>query len=685
MNDGNDMRVGSLCEAVRHAGFLSRYPVARYCCARDPRHSAVAANWRPAGDGELHRCFTWIDDLSLASLLENASRRSAPQLFRTRTGLYYFAVSLPNERGSRTCLACGGMRDAQLDLSGVERLASALGLDPISLLKELESLPAVTFGDVAETAARTQALVTLLSGNDSGSESPSSGTELLRLVNEISIELDRAESEEGAVSLLAETLGVLFDLAAVGIARPCAGREGWSTDSAWGMKFRPVEIPDIFSQRETGRTTGIALPPSELAGFIPDAAGSFGTVIPLAASGECFCAALLIGDRPGSDTLLLMELLAGRAALRIAALRKESAESHRLARAERLLAIFDKMAAIDDLSELCTCLLDSACELVAATTGSIMLYDKDTDMLTISSVKGMNSVLAQKLTVRMGSGIAGTVASTRRPLLVNDILNDGRFPVGRRPRFRTGSFVSLPLLGNGDLLGVLNLADREDRLPFSDADLRLLERVVGHSSAIMRRLRMQEGVRHLELLSVTDPLTELYNRRFLERRMEEELARSIRYGLRMSVMLLDLDSFKHYNDICGHQAGDQALRQVARILKRSVREIDTVTRYGGEEFCILLPETPNADARCVAERIRHGIENELFAGEENLPLGGLTTSIGISTYPDNGSSAMELVAAADVALYRAKADGRNRIADSTELPVNGAFKLLTKPPTVQTH
>lgn len=669
-------------ETARRAGFLAGYAVACFVRGGTGRPSSIPS-WHHAGD-ELPSLFRWIDELSLFRGLDDVSRRSVPQVFRTPAGLYYFAVPLRgNSRNA--CLVASGVRDPRIDLSRVETLAKSLDVDPIQLLKDLEQMPSATFGAVAGVAARTDNLVRLLTEEMPDLDKPASDRDMLRMVLELSRELDRAATEADVESLLAETLGVLFDLAGVAIIKNDPASGGWVVLSAWGLTFEPVELPGERFAPQQITAMPFRLPPADLAEIIPDLAGSSGAVIPLFCEEGHFGMLLLIGEPPQGDSLVLQELLAGRAALRLAVLRKAAAELERGALSEWILAVYEEMAGIDSMEELCDTLLDRSCELSGATSGSIMLHDRERDLLVITAVRGMNSALAQRFSVRMGSGIAGKVAQTGQPVLVDDIVSDGRFSVGRRSRFRTGSFVSLPLTCNGELLGVLNLADRQDLLPFTNKDLNQLRRLSGHAAAVMRRLKAHEGVRELELLSITDPLTELYNRRFLERRMDEELARSIRYGLRLSVMLLDLDSFKLYNDICGHQAGDMALQKVARILKRSVREIDVVTRYGGEEFCILLPETPNADAMHVAERIRYGIQHELFAGEEKLPLGSLTISIGISTYPDNGSSAAELISSADIALYRAKADGRNRIVDSIDISGTGKFRLLTSLPNFQTH
>jgi diguanylate cyclase (GGDEF)-like protein len=209
--------------------------------------------------------------------------------------------------------------------------------------------------------------------------------------------------------------------------------------------------------------------------------------------------------------------------------------------------------------------------------------------------------------------------------------------------------------------GVLNLSDKRNQGIFTNSDMELLTPFASHIAAMMQKNSVQEQVAMLERLSITDPLTELYNRRFLERRMEEEINRSMRNGSTLTIMMIDLDHFKTYNDLCGHIAGDRALEKVARVLCASVRDMDVVTRYGGEEFCVLLPGTTKRESLFVANRIRRDIENELFPGEEKLPFGRLTTSIGISSFPGDGVTATAVINAADIALYEAKSAGRNRI------------------------
>ncbi len=175
------------------------------------------------------------------------------------------------------------------------------------------------------------------------------------------------------------------------------------------------------------------------------------------------------------------------------------------------------------------------------------------------------------------------------------------------------------------------------------------------------RAAILEKAGQFEQLAITDPLTGLYNRRLLEGRLQEEFSRSERQGQSFCVIMADLDNFKIYNDICGHLAGDNALRKTASLLRRTAREMDVVTRYGGEEFCLILPGIGKKESVFVGDRIRRAIEMENFPGESHLPLGRLTISLGISAFPVDGVTANELIHAADLALYHAKALGRNRL------------------------
>ena len=167
--------------------------------------------------------------------------------------------------------------------------------------------------------------------------------------------------------------------------------------------------------------------------------------------------------------------------------------------------------------------------------------------------------------------------------------------------------------------------------------------------------RLRESRRELERLSITDDLTELYNRRYVMEALGNEVRRSRRLEHPFALLMLDVDHFKEYNDAYGHLAGDAALARVAAILKESTRDVDCAARYGGEEFVVLLPETEAQGATDTAQRIQGRLARDDVVG------GKVTLSVGVAQFPEDGESPEDLLAGADAALYQAKREGRNRV------------------------
>ncbi|HEX4936690.1 MAG TPA: GGDEF domain-containing protein, partial [Gemmatimonadaceae bacterium] len=181
--------------------------------------------------------------------------------------------------------------------------------------------------------------------------------------------------------------------------------------------------------------------------------------------------------------------------------------------------------------------------------------------------------------------------------------------------------------------------------------------------ASVRRSHVLESTRadnqRLEALATTDALTRLLNRRAFHERLTEEVQRAHRYGSVVTLLLIDVDHFKQVNDTHGHLVGDAVLAQVATVMQSSLRTVDVAARYGGEEFVAILPETPLDGAIVIAERLRERVARHEFAGAHAVPL-RLTISIGAAVYPAaDVHSTDDLIARADAALYRAKAEGRN--------------------------
>jgi two-component system, cell cycle response regulator len=191
-------------------------------------------------------------------------------------------------------------------------------------------------------------------------------------------------------------------------------------------------------------------------------------------------------------------------------------------------------------------------------------------------------------------------------------------------------------------------------------------RLVAQNRELLEQLtraneELQEVNRALKEMAIRDGLTSLYNHRYFQEALALELSRSKRYERQCSVVFMDVDNFKVYNDTHGHPEGDRLLRTLSEILMSHLRSSDLAARYGGEEFVLLLPETSKDAALRIAEALRVKVESEQFAGRERQPLGCVTLSIGVASYPEDGPDAQAVLACADQLLYKAKHGGRNMV------------------------
>ncbi len=195
-----------------------------------------------------------------------------------------------------------------------------------------------------------------------------------------------------------------------------------------------------------------------------------------------------------------------------------------------------------------------------------------------------------------------------------------------------------------------------------------LEAEVARRTDELRRANEQlsQANERLERLALTDPLTGLFNRRYLEQALAFEVTRQRRQKRPFSLLMVDVDHFKTYNDTHGHPKGDEMLRVLARILQQSLRASDIVARVGGEEFVVVLLDAELPTARAAADKVREAVQEHDFALAEQQPGGRLTISVGVASWPKHGESADEVLAAADRALYLSKAAGRNAVTSAPE-------------------
>jgi diguanylate cyclase (GGDEF)-like protein len=181
-----------------------------------------------------------------------------------------------------------------------------------------------------------------------------------------------------------------------------------------------------------------------------------------------------------------------------------------------------------------------------------------------------------------------------------------------------------------------------------------------HNSSRFESMTEELRTANLRLreMSHTDELTEVGNRRNFDMRLREEMSRSSRFGHSFSLLMIDIDAFKRFNDTFGHPQGDAVLRSLGSLMRSMSREGDVPCRVGGEEFAFILPETAKSDAFTFAERFRRGVEQSIMAPDSSYPI---TVSIGLAAFPEDGKSIEEILWAADEALYESKRGGRNRV------------------------
>ncbi|MHB8761523.1 MAG: GGDEF domain-containing protein [Coriobacteriia bacterium] len=219
------------------------------------------------------------------------------------------------------------------------------------------------------------------------------------------------------------------------------------------------------------------------------------------------------------------------------------------------------------------------------------------------------------------------------------------------------SQAAVPLRSGDSVIGVLLIASATFR-DLTHAERDRLQVIANQSSLALQNALLHE---ELERLSVTDRLTDLYNHGHVHQRLDEEMERCVRFDHQMSLIMLDIDNFKQFNDHYGHPKGDMVLKSLSLVIHENLREVDVAARYGGEEFVIVLPETDLAGAVAVAERIRADMARHVqMTGDEGEPV-IQTISLGVASYPVHATSAAALIEAADQAMYRAKRAGKNQV------------------------
>ncbi|MGH2403944.1 MAG: diguanylate cyclase, partial [bacterium] len=305
-----------------------------------------------------------------------------------------------------------------------------------------------------------------------------------------------------------------------------------------------------------------------------------------------------------------------------------------------------------DLRTVLDSLVSVTCKAFGYDNGALLMADGDSGDLAVEASYGHNDPLVGKR-LAAGVGITGWVARTGTPLVVDDVRQDSRYyPFDARTR----SELAVPLIAEGKVLGVFNVESAK-LAAFGSRDLHMLMTLASYAVIAIQNAHLYEQAQRL---AITDGLTELHNHRYLFDALDRLLERAKRDAQPLSLIMLEIDNFKRFNDTYGHQQGDEVLRTIAMLLRRGSRPSDVVARHGGDEFMVVLPGTGKSPAQETAERLRRAVEAYplMLAGDI---VTAVTLSVGVAAFPQDGHTVDALVEAVDRAQYTAKRSGGNKV------------------------
>lgn len=319
---------------------------------------------------------------------------------------------------------------------------------------------------------------------------------------------------------------------------------------------------------------------------------------------------------------------------------------------EEVLSIEEGLHTIFNIDKLIDFIVEKTTRVLEARRCSLMLVDEDTWELCIKGQVGLDENMIGESRLKIGDPIAGLIAEEGKPVLVTDIETDKRFLRNKRPSYQSKSFVCAPIELNGHLMGVVSVTDKtsKDNNIFSELDLKILCMIVRQVAVAIEAAKIYK---ELKYLTVTDPLTNMYNYRHFVKSIDNEINRSKRYAGSFCLLMIDIDDFKSYNDTFGHLQGDALLKKVGGVITENVREVDIACRYAGDEFVVILPQTEVKEARIVSEKIRKRIEQLSLKRK-------VTLSIGIAGFGKD-MNRYDFILKADTALYNAKKEGKDTV------------------------
>lgn len=319
-----------------------------------------------------------------------------------------------------------------------------------------------------------------------------------------------------------------------------------------------------------------------------------------------------------------------------------------------MLELFERIDGIKDIDELVDYTVRGVTNIFGANRCSIMLLDKDNTTLVVRGAHGLPKEAIRDTKIKLGESVSGLVAKRGEAVVVKNIEYDNRFGRIKASQYLGRSFMVAPLEFDDQIIGVINVSEKKAEIsfsePFDEIDLRVLQHIATKVGTAIKNVELYT---ELNLLTQTDPITKIYNYRLLSESLDREIKRFKREKNNLCIFMMDLDSFKSYNDTFGHLEGDELLRNLGMILKNSMRETDIVCRYAGDEFCAILPGTNFDGVKAAAEKVIKAVGEFPFKRK-------VTISIGAAMYQE-GMSKKDILSKADKALYQAKHTGKNQV------------------------
>ncbi len=555
---------------------------------------------------------------------------------------------------------------APSELSDFQEEALAWGVSSEALSEATKDVPLMTEEALKRIAQDLQTIGTVLLENIYRRKEYQSKSSYLTTLTDVANQFRKDLTHSMHYTTLLITLGILFDLKSACVFQQSRREKLHRGIASFGEKKKALEQSEVFldpflEKRAEAEEENIFIhEPADLLQMRLPVDMDSAHLFPLSKNNRTTTTLAIFDTLLSADDTKMIASFCQQAgaSLEHIALQNQIAKQKRTIQSLSDLTIFDS-----DLRQgaLYKNLLEQTTQILDAEQGSLMVLNDENNELSVKAMKGINPSLFSLFNKKPGEGIAGQVCQSGLPLLVENIAQDRRLSHAPRPRYRTPSFLSVPLKKSDRIIGVVNVADKINGQNFTDEDLGLLQAIGSFITMAMERSDLHVRAEELKEISITDPMTGLLNRRYFQERLTEEIERTRRHGLPICLIIIDIDDFKQVNDKYGHLIGDEVLKDVSQVIRNTIRTIDVASRFGGEEFTVILPHTSKDDAVLIANRLCELISKGGDLQKKIQGMKALTVSIGLASFPEDAQSVNELIDSADRALYQAKHSGKNRV------------------------